>query len=168
MLTLRINQTEMTVRPNLIIFTIFLLSQLLITSCTKDKNDVVPDVYVDFYLSLDDPEFYILTTPLSAAYVSASTNNIGPNAAGYDNNGIIVFRDGNDEFFAYDRTCPHDFKVNNQSIRVNIDGIYAVCPQCGTTYGLPINGTPASGIGQYPLKNYKASFNGLIVHVWNY
>jgi nitrite reductase/ring-hydroxylating ferredoxin subunit len=158
----------MTIKPKLIIFVTFLLSQLFLVSCNKE-NDVIPDVYVDFNISLNDPEFLILSSPLTSAYVSAATNNIGSPAAGYDGNGIIIFRDGNDEFLAYDRTCPHDFKVNNKSVQVNIvNDIYAVCPQCNTTYGLPVNGTPASGIGQYPLKNYKTAFNGLIVHVWNY
>ncbi len=27
-------------------------------------------------------------------------------------NGIIVFAGPNDEFYAYDRTCPHDYDVN--------------------------------------------------------
>jgi hypothetical protein len=159
----------MRIRPNLIIFIIFLLFPLSLVSCNKEKNDVVPDVYIDFNISLNDPEFYNLNSPLTSAYVSASTNNIGLYAAGYDNNGIIIFRYVEDEFFAYDRTCPHDFKVNNKSVRVNIvDDIYAICPECSTKYALPSYGTPASGISQYPLKNYKTAFNGLIVHVWNY
>jgi nitrite reductase/ring-hydroxylating ferredoxin subunit len=159
----------MTVRPNLIIFIIFLILPLFITSCSKDKNDVIPDEYIDFSISLNDPEFFNLSAPLTSAYVSASTNNIGLYAAGYDNNGIIIFRYVEDEFFAYDRTCPHDFKENNKSVQVNIvDDIYAICPQCSTRYALPSYGTPASGVGKYPLKNYKTSFNGLVVHVWNY
>jgi hypothetical protein len=159
----------MALKPNLIKIIVFILPLFIIASCTKDKNDVIPDVYVDFNISLNDPEFFILSAPLTSVYVSSSTNNIGLSAAGYDSNGIIIFRNGDDEFLAFDRTCPHDFKVNNKSVRVNIlDDIYAVCPECGTKYGLPSFGTPASGIGRYPLKNYKTAFNGLIVHVWNY
>lgn len=169
MLNLQNNQTEMRIRPNLIIFIISVISPLFVTSCSKDKNDVIPDVYIDFNISLNDVEFSGLTAPLTYAYVSASTNNIGAPAAGYGNNGIIVFRYVEDEFMAYDRTCPHDFKVNNKSIQVSVvDDIYAVCPECGTKYALPGYGTPASGIGQYPLKNYKTAFNNPWVHVWNY
>jgi hypothetical protein len=169
MLNLRNNQKEMTVKPNLIIFVIFILLPLFLTSCSKDKNDVVPDVYTDFYINLNDPEFFVLASPFTFVYISASTNNIGLNASGYDGNGIIVFRNVEDEFLAFDRTCPHDFKVNNKSVRINvIDDIFAICPECSTKYALPGYGTPASGVGQYPLKNYKTSFNGLIVHVWNY
>jgi len=169
MLILHNNKTEMSVKPNLIIFIVSIILPLFISSCSKDKNDVVPDVYVDFYISLNDPEFFVLASPFTSVYISSSTNNIGLNAAGYDGNGIIVFRNIEDEFLAYDRTCPHDFKENNKSVRLNIvDDIYAICPQCSTKYGLPVNGTPASGIGRYPMKNYKTTFNGLVVHVWNY
>jgi hypothetical protein len=155
-------------RSKLIIFSLFLLTALSLLSCKKEKNDVIPNVYTDFYISLNDPEFFILTAPLTSVYVSSSTNNIGVGAAGYNNNGLIIFRYTEDEFFAYDRTCPHDFKVNNKSVKINIvDDIYAICPECSTKYALPGYGTPASGIGRYPLKNYKTAFNGLVVHVWN-
>ena len=66
---------------------------------------------------------------------NASTNNWGSSAAGYDGNGIIVLQMV-DEFYAYDRTCPHDYAVNGLSIKVNIDFTIAVCPKCGTTYAL--------------------------------
>ena len=69
-----------------------------------------------------------------------------------DNNGIIVYNGGDGQFYAYDRTCPHDYEVNNLSIKVKIDFTIAVCPECGTTYALSASGTPASGKGRYPIK----------------
>jgi nitrite reductase/ring-hydroxylating ferredoxin subunit len=157
-------------KSNINIFFILLLTLLFPASCSKEKNDVIPDVYVDFYISLNDPQFFDLTAPLNYAYVDASTNNIGERAAGYDGNGIIIFRAQENEFFAYDRTCPHDYFVNGMSIKVSvIDGIYAVCPECSSKYALPNYGTPLSGyVSKYPLKNYRTSFDGLNVHVWNY
>ncbi|HLN55562.1 MAG TPA: hypothetical protein VK207_06205, partial [Bacteroidales bacterium] len=101
--------------------------------------------------------------------ISARTNNWGHGAEGYAGNGIIVTR-GADEFFAYDRTCPHDFALNQEAIRIKIDPtnfMRALCPKCSTTYELLAYGTPATGIGRYPLKNYKTSFDGRYVRVWN-
>ncbi len=152
---------------------IFLLLLLMLpgcASCRKDVNDVIPDVYVDFYISLNDPQFFNLTAPLNSACVDASTNNIGQSAAGFDGNGIIIYRASEDEFYAYDRTCPHDYAVNGNSVGVNIvDQIYAECPECKTKYALPNFGTPVSGsVGRYPLKNYKTSFDGLRIRVWNH
>jgi hypothetical protein len=137
-------------------------------ACNK-KNDVIPDVYVDFTLDLSDPQFVDLNAIGGSDTINAHTNNWGRGAAGYNDNGIIISR-GAEEFFAYDRTCPHDYEVNNLSIKVRLDPVNfakAVCPKCGTTYELLSYGTPSSGIGRYPLKNYRTSFDGRYVRVYN-
>lgn len=151
----------------LFLFTIVLA--IIFTSCNK-KNDVIPDVYVDFTLNLNDPQFVNLNAMGGSVTVSSSTNNWGIGAQGFDSNGIIIHA-GAEEFFAYDRTCPHDYSVNGLSVKVNIDvsnSLLALCPKCGTTYALSAGGTPlSSGVGRYPLKNYRTSFNGTSVRVWN-
>ena len=151
----------------LLIVHFFLLFTL---SCSRNKNDVIPDVYINFTVDLLDPEFVNLNAMFGSVTVSSRTNNWGYSAAGYDNNGIIVFC-GPDEYYAYDRTCPHDFAVNNLSIKVNLDPDFltnASCPECGTVYELSASGTPISGPGRYPLKNYKTSFYyGRYITVWN-
>ena len=140
---------------------------MLLGSCEKEKNDVIPDVYVSFTIDLNDPEFTSLTSLFGSAYVNSNTNNWGTRAAGYNSNGIIVFT-GADEFYAYDRTCPHDYVENDISVKVNIDFIQAICPSCSTHYSLSTGGNPISGPGRYPLKNYKTSYSGNYVTVWNY
>lgn len=149
---------------------IFLLPAILlmaVSGCERNKNDVIPDVYVDFAISVTDPEFSDLSAPGNHALVNASTNNIGYPAAGYSGNGIIIYHATMWEFLAFDRTCPHDFVTSGKSVAVNVDGIYAVCPDCGTNYALPSFGTPSSGPGRYPLKNYRVSFNYPVIRVWN-
>jgi hypothetical protein len=66
-----------------------------------------------------------------------------------------------------DMTCPHDFAVNNKVVRVKLDGIFATCPSCQTVYQLPANGVPSTGPGKYYLKNYKTTFDGRFLLVWN-
>lgn len=134
-------------------------------SCSKAKNDVIPDVYVNFTLDINDPEFINLTA-IGSDTVDAKTNNWGSGAAGFDGNGIILYN-GGDAFYAYDRTCPHDYEVNGLSVRVTIDFTIATCPKCGTVYSLAASGTPSSGVGRYPLKNYRTSFDGRFLRVWN-
>jgi nitrite reductase/ring-hydroxylating ferredoxin subunit len=149
-------------------FFITLALTIALSSCNK-KNDVIPDVFVNFTLNLNDPEFIDLGVFGGSVAVDSRTNNWGTGAAGYDGNGIIICY-GFDEFYAYDRTCPHDYVVNSLSVKVTIDpssSTIAVCPKCGTKYGLTVGGTPAEGIGRYPLKNYKTSFQGNYVTVWN-
>ncbi len=147
---------------------LFVIIFLFLTSCSDEKNDVIPDVYVDFYISLSDPLFFNLNAVGNSVIITYQTNNLGSYAAGYNNNGIIIYRATLDQFFAYDRTCPHDYSVNHISVKVNIDGSFAICPECGTSYALPAGGVPYSGIGKYPLKNYSVSFDGTNVHVWNH
>jgi nitrite reductase/ring-hydroxylating ferredoxin subunit len=149
-------------------FLITMALVIVLSSCNK-KNDVIPSTYVNFTLDLNDPEFVNLNAMGGSVTVDSHTNNWGAGAAGFDGNGIIIYA-GVDEFYAYDRTCPHDYVVNSLSIKVNIDktnSTIAICPKCGTTYALSAGGTPASGIGRYPLKNYKTSFQGNYVTVWN-
>jgi nitrite reductase/ring-hydroxylating ferredoxin subunit len=147
------------------IFLVIWASLIPLASCLKEKNNVIPDVYVNFTLDLTDPEFINLTS-IGSDTVNARTNNWGYGAAGFDGNGIIIYN-GGDDFYAYDRTCPHDYALNGLSIKVKIDFTIATCPKCGTVYALSASGTPASGIGRYPLKNYKTSFDGRFIKVWN-
>jgi nitrite reductase/ring-hydroxylating ferredoxin subunit len=148
------------------IYVIILLFGLM-TGCNKDKYDVIPDVLVDFYIDLNDPEFFNLTVETGYALISSSTNNLGMYASGYDDNGIIIYHAPGDEFIAYDRTCPHDFKVNSKSTAVDVSGVYAECPLCKSTWALPSFGAPSSGPSDYPLKTYRSSFDGRFIHVFN-
>lgn len=159
----------MTSVPKIRFFLITLIFAVITSSCNK-KNDVIPDVYVDFTLDLLDPEFVNLNSIFGSDTVDYRTNNWGRRSAGYNSNGIIV-TSGVNEFYAYDRTCPHDYAVNNLNVQVRIDKVNfakAVCPKCGTVYELASYGTPSpGGVGRYPLKNYKTSFDGRYVRVWN-
>jgi hypothetical protein len=116
-------------------------------------------------LRLDNPQFIALSSIGNAVIVTYS--HAGINSAGYDNNGIIVYRASQDEFYAFDRTCTYDVK---KSIAVEIDdsGLIAECPECGSQYVLPNIGFPTeTSPSKYQLRQYKTSFDGLIVHVYN-
>ena len=150
-------------------FLVFLLLPIFLNSCNKDKNDVIPYTYVSFTLNLDDPEFVNLNSTFGSVIVNSSTNN-WKYSGGFNNNGIIIFNGGG-QFYAYDRTCPYDYAINNiNNARVNIvDLIYAECPICKTRYVLANFGNPTSDtIGRYPLKNYRTTIYGNSVIVSNY
>lgn len=150
------------------LFLNLLLTILAAASCGRENDDVIPDVYVDFTIDLLDPEFSSLLVIGVSDTVDASTNNWGSRAAGYDYNGIIIYS-GPDDYYAYDRTCPHDFSVSGLSIQIKTDmASIAECPVCGTRFALSAYGTPVSGPGKYPLKNYTTSFDqSRYIEVWN-
>ncbi|MBN2666930.1 MAG: hypothetical protein JXR67_10490 [Bacteroidales bacterium] len=145
-----------------------LLTMLAAGSCSRENDDVIPDVYVDFTIDLMDPQFSSLLVIGVSDTVDSSTNNWGFRSAGYDDNGIIIYS-GPDDYNAYDRTCPHDFAVNGLSVKIKTDmASIAECPECGTRYALSAYGTPISGPGKYPLKNYATSFDqNRYIEVWN-
>jgi nitrite reductase/ring-hydroxylating ferredoxin subunit len=153
-------------RPEL--FFIAFISTAVLISCSKTNDDVIPYSPVDFKIDLLDPEFVNLSVIGVSDTIDASTNNWGFRSAGYDGNGIIIYSSP-DAYYAYDRTCPHDFAVNGLSVRIRINQpAVAVCPECGTQYALSVYGTPISGPGRYPLKNYKTSYDGeRYIRVWD-
>jgi nitrite reductase/ring-hydroxylating ferredoxin subunit len=157
----------MDLKSKILIFLITILTVVLLISCKKNKNDVLPDVFVDFTINLSDPEFFALNAITNSKIITSATNNWGISAAGYDGNGIIVYKATDSEFYAYDCTCPHDYAVNGLSIKIYIDFISAICPRCSTTYALSAGGIAISGPGKYPLKNYKTNYSGQFVRVWN-
>lgn len=153
--------------PKIRLFFILCMTLLVSASCNK-KNDVIPDVTVDFYIDITDARFIDLNAIGGSVLVNSSTNN-DRYASGYAASGIIVSR-GVDEFFAYDRTCPHDYMLDGSVVRIEIDPTgfaKAICPKCKSTFELISYGTPASGISRYPLKNYRTNFDGRYVRVWN-
>ena len=149
-------------------FFISLAIAAFLICCERNKNDVIPDTYVNFTMYITgDILFSNLSTIGNHVIITSQTNNWGIRAAGYDYNGIIVYRSLPDEFNAYDRTCPHDYAVNDLSVKVNVVSFQAICPKCSTFYELSAFGTPSSGPGRYPLKNYTTSFDGRSLSVWN-
>ncbi|MBK7488445.1 MAG: hypothetical protein IPI74_01230 [Bacteroidales bacterium] len=158
---------------NLRIFLLFSLFTLLIISCERDKNDVIPDITVDFIITASDPEFSdLFNAPGTSALISSAHRHLGLGTAGFDGNGIIVYSTADIGphgliFYAYDRTCPHCYVTDSLSVAVDVDGVFIICPECSTNYALGGSGLPQSGPGHYYLKNYRTSFSGYSIRVWN-
>jgi hypothetical protein len=157
----------MATESKIIFFFIVLMLSFSFSSCNKD-NDVIPDVYVNFSMDINDPQFVDLAGVGNHVIVTSQTNNWGAEAAGYNYNGIIVYTSDINVFNAYDRTCPHEYSIDGSSIKINVDFTIGICPQCSTIYALSAGGVAYSGPGKYPLKNYKTSFDGRYITVWNY
>lgn len=143
---------------NLHFFLIFsLLLVLFSSSCQKEEQHPVPNVYINFIINLqDDPEFYHLRFQGTSVVITSST--IGTLSLGFNDNGIIIYNAGDGEFYAFDRTCPHDLP---ESIAVESDGNnLATCPQCGSIYVFPSMGAPTlDSPAKWPLKTYHAFYN---------
>ena len=142
------------------------LVSLLIATCNKEENNIIPDVPTDFVIDLNDPMFIELNAIGNSVIVTSSYR--GSLSAGYNNHGIIIYRAGQDEFYAFDRTCTFEEQLNEA---VNIDSIRtltAKCPNCGSVYVLPSLAYPEKdGPAVYPLKQYYAEYINNTVWVHN-
>jgi hypothetical protein len=141
-----------------------LLLALLFMKCDTPDRFEIPAVYLDFTIRVSsDVQFYDLTIPGLSMEIDAQM--VGLPSLGYDNNGLIVYNNG-DLYYAFDRTCPHDFPG---SIPVNGDGTTsAKCPECSSVYLFPAFGVPTDkSVSKYPLKEYRTSYMNGILRVYN-
>ena len=136
------------------IFLMLLLSTgIILPSCESNRGQLIPYVKVDTYLLLyaDLADMGIGSTKLFSGGV----------------NGIVLYRESDLEFFAYDRTCTqypaHDKAVVEDA---SFFGVYQ-CPDCESTYLLMNGAEPNSGPAQYPLVEYHTSIQGDVLHITN-
>jgi hypothetical protein len=132
------------------------------TRCVEAPEDVVPDVPVNVILQL----IHYNLSPASSLIVT--NQMVSALSLGYDNNGIIVYRDV-DDFYAYDRTCPNHVEQST-AIEISDNPLYAICPVCHSRYQLWFNGFPCdSGPSIYPLKQYQTTYfpNSNTLHIFN-
>jgi len=130
--------------------------------CTEEMEDVVPDVPVNVILQL------IHYNLLPASSLIVTNQMVAATSLGYDNNGLVIYRDIN-AFYAYDRTCPYHVE---KSIPVELyaNTMYAECPECRSRFQLWFNGFPTdSGPSKYPLKQYQTTYypNSNTLHIYN-
>ncbi len=139
-------------------FTIPLFFIYIFSSCGNNDDHPIPDINVDFSINLVyDPEFFYLQTQGSAGIIHSS--DIGYLSLGYNDNGIIIYNAGFNEFYAFDCTCPYDLPDNVAVELSEINGI-AVCPVCSSQYVFPSMGVPTlNSPARWALKEYKAYYN---------
>ena len=136
-------------------YTVLLLVSLLVfVSCKKENKNPIPDVYVSFYMNISS------TIYIELASVGGWVNLTG----GYK--GVVVYRASSDEFVAFERACPYDWETDSAYVDVEPSGLVLQCKKCKSEY-LILDGSIVSGVAKYPLKQYKADFDGQTLHVYN-
>ncbi len=127
---------------------IFLLNP---ACCDKEPSETVPDVPVNVTIDLNQ---YAIA-PASSFIVT--NQMVASLSLGYDNNGIIIYRDVS-EFYAYDRTCPHHIEKSTAVI-LSSNPLLAECPECHSYYNLQAGGLPTEkSASKYPLKKYQTTY----------
>lgn len=135
-----------------------ILSTLLFIGCSKDdntsnNNPYLPNYPVNLQIDTNLPAYDDLKFVSNPVYI---------NIAGAGVRGIIVMKVGEGLYNAFDAACPNQALSSCSTMTIN--GINAVCPCDEKQYSL-FNGL-ASG-AQYPMKQYRTSFNGTVVSIYN-
>lgn len=135
---------------------LILLSVFITPACSKKENapPVIPDVYVNFFINPNSTEYLELNSP--GGWVTVT--------GGY--RGILIYRLAVEQFLAYERTCPYDPSESQARIEVEESGVTCRCPVCGSGYIL-LDGSPFEGPSVYPLKQYRTTYDGALLYVYN-
>ena len=140
-------------KSNILFFFLFFI--ILLTTCKKDNNNgQIPNVYVNFYIYLSDPEFAASNSVGTAVRVTGGVK------------GIIVYRATWDEFIALERVSSYQ-PENLCPVEIDSTGIYAKDPCSESKFSL-FDGMPVKGPATAPLKMYRSLFDGTnSVHIFN-
>jgi hypothetical protein len=132
-------------------FLFTLLLFLVVSGCDRENQPTIPYAYVNLQLY-----------PNSLDYIE--TGGYKYVDAGYK--GLIVYRPLPDEFFIFERCCPYDPEHEHAVVSVDKTGLTCTDSVCGSQYVL-YNGTPNAGPSSYPLMQYRYTYDGDLLHIYN-
>ena len=132
-----------------------LLGLFVISGCGK-RQDLIPNVPVNFSLPLTDPRLSRLSSPGGAVIIS-----------GYGLAGLVIYRRPTDgQYVAYDRAS----SVNPQercAVTLDDSGFTVTDPCSGAKFSL-IDGTPVKAPATRSLKEYSVVvFGGVTLRITN-
>jgi len=138
-----------------IVFPLVLTFLLVVGSCDKQKpHETIPNVAVDIYIDVNSTLYVQLNTIGGWLYLTG----------GYK--GVLVYRVSEDEFVAYDRTCPYDPYVTNSRLEMDMGNLIVVDTVCDSKFVI-LDGSIIEGPATVPLKRYRTTFDGNILHIFN-
>ncbi len=131
------------------------LTIVFLFSCKNEtKNSNIPNVAVNIYISLQDPEFIDLAVPTGWVYVTGGSR------------GVIIYRVNQDEFVAYDRHCTYDPASSCGLVEMDVTNVTLSDACCGSVFSV-FSGIPNQGPATRALKAYQTTFDGNFLRVFN-
>ena len=124
---------------------------LVLFSCDKDKNKIIPYVPVSFMIDLNIVND--LMVPGNSVFFPGM---------GYA--GVIVYCEFQGSYFAYDAACTNEI---SHGCALKNEGILATCPCCKSQFLLISGAYPSKGPAAFPLQSYHVSILGSKLHVYN-
>jgi hypothetical protein len=120
--------------------------------CDKTPQYAIPDVYTDFTLRLDLPEYAALQNIGGWVYISTDQAQV---PVGY--RGIWLHRTGLQEYRAFDRAC--SYLPTEACHIVSVDSVSNILLGCGCcTSKYDFGGAPVNPPAPLPLKSYQTYY----------
>ncbi len=128
----------------------------ILFGCSKD-NHPVPNVSFTAYIDIQLPDY--------AGTVFTINRDRNGNQIGIA--GVIVYRLSDMEFYAFERYCPHDQKINCR-VTIGEENSTAQCNCCKSEFLiLSPTGDVVSGPSAYGLKRYRTRVDGSYLVISN-
>lgn len=131
---------------------ICLLLFCMFMSC-ENENYNFPQVDVNIYLYINNPEFFNVETPGGWMYLNGGVG------------GILLYRKNLNEFIAYDRASTFN-PTSKCQVTVGNDNIIINDP-CSESQFLITDGSVIQGPANQPLKRYNTIYNNLNLSIFN-
>lgn len=137
-------------------FRLFAILSLFISMGCKDdfSGSNIPNVAVNIFISLQDPEFIDLTIPSGWVTVTGGSR------------GILIYRISQDEFKAYDRHCTFNPSSSCGIVEMDLSGVTLSDACCGSIFSV-FSGIPNQGPAVQRLREYQTSFDGNNLRIFN-
>jgi nitrite reductase/ring-hydroxylating ferredoxin subunit len=78
--------------------------------------------------------------------------------------GLILYRENEETFIAYERNCPHNPEESCARVDIDMSRIFLIDRCCGSTFSAS-DGYPMKGPATRPLRRYKTQFSGTTVTI---
>ena len=126
----------------------------LFLSCSKDREERIPDVPVNFRAPLNDPRVTHLNSAGAAVAIS-----------GHGVAGIIIYRRPDNAYVAFDR-CSSVNPEKKCAVIPDDPSLTATDPCSGAKFSLH-DGTPVKAPAKRPLKQYQVNVTSFEISVYN-
>lgn len=132
---------------------LFVLLSVVCFGCGKTSQSNIPNVPVSFTATLSDPRLTALNAYGGAVYITGGVA------------GIIIYREPNGDYAAYDR-CSSYNPQNKCAVTLDNPTITVTDPCSGSKFSL-VDGSPVKAPATLSLKSYVVSVGNNEISVYN-
>lgn len=139
---------------------IILFAPFFLSTCNDNTTYTnIPDVYINYELNLNLPQFSSLIHPGNFVYIENE---------GY--RGVIVYHNYDNNYIALERTCTYEPEKECSMLYVDDSGLFIRCGEkdgdcCDSKFEM--DGNVFSGPAIYPLKRYGVTAHGDFLTITN-